>query len=148
MAKKKETDDEREKRLLAQNRERVRKFRTKHPEEIRARKRLYRESHVESIRAYFRRYFQTPKGIAVARRAHAKRHALKVGATIGEVDVAALFARDKGRCQICRKKVDPKNWHMDHVIPLSKGGEHNMRNLRVTHPICNRRKGSRKTTLF
>jgi 5-methylcytosine-specific restriction endonuclease McrA len=34
-------------------------------------------------------------------------------------------------------------WDLDHVIPLSKGGEHSYDNVQVTHPSCNRKKGAK-----
>jgi 5-methylcytosine-specific restriction endonuclease McrA len=42
-----------------------------------------------------------------------------------------------------RKKVDPANWHLDHVVPLSRGGEHSYANVQVAHPFCNLSKGPR-----
>ncbi len=37
----------------------------------------------------------------------------------------------------------PKGFHVDHIIPLSKGGWHMMFNAQITHPPCNLRKGDR-----
>ena len=54
-----------------------------------------------------------------------------------------MFKRDKGRCGICRKKVDPADWHLDHIVPLSRGGEHSYANVQVTHPFCNESKGTK-----
>lgn len=56
---------------------------------------------------------------------------------------SVLFRRDKGRCGLCGKKVDPANWHMDHIVPLSQGGEHSYANMQVAHPFCNVSKGAR-----
>jgi 5-methylcytosine-specific restriction endonuclease McrA len=42
-----------------------------------------------------------------------------------------------GICGICGSDVDPLNFHMDHVIPLSRGGEHNYTNVQPAHPFCN-----------
>lgn len=72
---------------------------------------------------------------AAARRA---RHAN--APVIERISRAALWERDGGRCHICGKKCDPNNWHADHLVPLSKGGEHTMRNLAVSHPVCNLRR--------
>lgn len=54
-----------------------------------------------------------------------------------------VIARDGLRCGICGRDVDPDDVDLDHVIPLSRGGETHEDNLRVTHSRCNRRRGNR-----
>ena len=34
-------------------------------------------------------------------------------------------------------------WHVDHVYPLSRGGEHSYRNTQPAHPECNIAKGDK-----
>jgi len=58
---------------------------------------------------------------------------------VEHVDPWVLLKRDKGRCGICGKKVDPLNFHIDHVIPLDPG-EHSYANTQVAHPVCNMQK--------
>lgn len=72
-----------------------------------------------------------------------RRRARKLGALVVDDRVfrARVWERDGGRCHICGKKADPKKWHMDHIVPLVAGGEHSYRNVSVSHPICNLRKG-------
>lgn len=79
----------------------------------------------------------------------ARRRARKRGAFIETVRDAVVIARDKGMCHICGKTVNlkalvphPKAPTLDHVIPLSRGGEHSYRNVRLAHFICNSVKGS------
>lgn len=62
----------------------------------------------------------------------------------------AIGDRDRWKCGACGKKVnrniaypDPRSPSMDHVIPLSKGGEHTPENVRITHLECNLAKGDR-----
>ena len=54
-----------------------------------------------------------------------------------------IFLRDAAICGICGEFVDESNWHMDHIIPISKGGPHTRANVQVAHPRCNREKGGR-----
>lgn len=63
-----------------------------------------------------------------------------------------VFERDNWRCQICGKKVKadascphPKAPTIDHIIPISEGGEHSYRNVRTAHFICNSLRGSNAT---
>jgi len=70
----------------------------------------------------------------------ARRRARKRGATVEKVERRLVFERDQGRCHLCGKKVNLKNWHLDHIIPLARGGEHSYRNVAVSCPRCNMRK--------
>lgn len=42
-------------------------------------------------------------------------------------------------CGICGEAVAGP-YHLDHIIPMSRGGIHAEHNLQVTHPTCNQRK--------
>jgi 5-methylcytosine-specific restriction endonuclease McrA len=66
------------------------------------------------------------------------------------VDIKILLERDNYKCGICNKRVNANyNWEdqyaatIDHIIPLSLGGEHTYQNTRIAHNICNRRRSNR-----
>ena len=63
-------------------------------------------------------------------------------ATVEHVDRAVVWSRESGTCYLCRREVDPRDWHLEHVIPIALGGEHSYANVRVAHPLCNLRKGT------
>jgi len=71
----------------------------------------------------------------------ARRRALKLSVTVENVSRAEVYKRDRGRCHLCGKKVPKRRWHMDHIIPLARGGEHSYANVSVSCPTCNMRKG-------
>lgn len=78
------------------------------------------------------------------RRASAVRHARKKGAYIGpRFTHAEIYERDAARCHICGRKVSKKAWHLDHIMPLAKGGDHSRRNVAVACARCNTRKGAK-----
>lgn len=61
-----------------------------------------------------------------------------------------LYARDNWVCGVCGKDVDkyeehPSPWSpsLDHIVPLSKGGEHSYKNCQLAHLRCNLQKGDR-----
>lgn len=56
---------------------------------------------------------------------------------------ALLLARQDHRCAICGGPISLLDAHVDHVVPLSSGGEDVITNLQLTHPNCNLRKGKR-----
>lgn len=51
-------------------------------------------------------------------------------------DIAEIFELQRGKCAICRVKLK-KGYHVDHIVPLSKGGANDRRNLQVTCGHCN-----------
>ena len=71
----------------------------------------------------------------------ATRRALTKAALVELVDPRVVWERDGGICQLCHQSVEG-TWHLDHVIPLSRGGEHSYKNVQVAHPLCNLKKGS------
>ena len=77
------------------------------------------------------------------RERNATRRARKADAFIEAIDRQVVFSRDAGTCGICQQGVAPEGWHLDHVIPLSKGGLHSYDNVQVSHPVCNQSKGAR-----
>jgi 5-methylcytosine-specific restriction endonuclease McrA len=54
-----------------------------------------------------------------------------------------VFARDKGRCQYCRKKLTRKEATYDHVVPRRFGGPTRWDNIVLACVPCNQRKGGR-----
>jgi|TARA_X000001388_G_scaffold9964_1_gene6208 5-methylcytosine-specific restriction endonuclease McrA len=52
-----------------------------------------------------------------------------------------LFVRDRGCCQYCDKRLSKSRFTVDHVIPKSKGGKTDWKNLVVSCAKCNTKKG-------
>lgn len=71
------------------------------------------------------------------------REARKRGQFVEVVDPQVVWERDEGICGICHLPAERDDFHVDHVIPLSKGGEHSYANTQVSHPPCNLRKGAK-----
>jgi len=55
----------------------------------------------------------------------------------------AIYDRDKGICGICGEFVERKAMTLDHLVPISRGGEHTADNLQTAHRVCNCRKHAR-----
>lgn len=138
------------------NAEWSRTWRAKNPE--RRREQLRKHAQTDAFKATQQRYRVTEGAREKAREhalAWAKRNpekkqemnnryrARKFGATVGIVDYEEILERDGLWCYLCESAVEPDDIHFDHVVPLSKGGEHSMANIRVTHSRCNLSKGDR-----
>lgn len=84
-------------------------------------------------------------------RAHkAVRRALKREQTVEVFDPFEVFDRDGWVCQLCSMPVDPQlkfpdrmSKSLDHIIPISRGGEHSRANTQLAHFGCNASKNDR-----
>lgn len=72
------------------------------------------------------------------------------GAVVEQVRRRAVFERDGWVCGICEEPVAPAlkspdlaSASLDHIVPLSLGGEHSYANVRLAHLGCNIRRGNR-----
>ena len=80
-----------------------------------------------------------------------KKRALMKTAIIESVNPLTVFVRDGWRCRICGKKLKAHNRgtikqnapELDHIIPLSIGGEHSYKNTQCACRRCNSIKGNR-----
>ncbi len=55
-----------------------------------------------------------------------------------------LHARDNGRCVYCGQSISLSAFTIDHVIPRSKGGTTEWKNLVTACMACNNRKGNKR----
>jgi len=65
------------------------------------------------------------------------------------VSLTVLRLRDNDTCRLCgepvdftRRQPDPRAATIDHVIALTRGGEHSYRNTQLAHFRCNMAKGA------
>lgn len=114
------------------------------PEKQRAYKIAYRARHPDAARLYYE-----ANKIASYERVM-KRRALQRSVTVGDVDIARLWADARGICGICAEPInyalnfpDPMSRSVDHIVPLSKGGTHEQANLQAAHLVCNIKKGAK-----
>ena len=97
---------------------------------------------------YFRRWRRdNPDKVAAG--VH-KRRATREGRAYERVSRAKVFERDDFTCQLCgdRLEMDAPRWHpksptIDHIVPLSTGGDHLYSNIQAACFRCNTSKGNR-----
>lgn len=144
-------------------RERVymRQYRTLHRERIREqqarwycenrdrlleRAKEHREAQDPEVRRlYFAEYYQQNKPAyrERSRITGLSRRAQKRNQFVEKVDPQEVYERHQGMCGICGDPVDRDCFHIDHIVPLARGGEHSYSNCQPAHPLCNYRKGAR-----
>ena len=54
-----------------------------------------------------------------------------------------VIERDGYVCGLCGGDVDQADLHIDHILPVSLGGQNEPSNLQVAHSLCNIKKGNR-----
>lgn len=97
--------------------------------------------------ARLRAYFKTPQGKAARHRGNAKRRARRqINATLTATEWQHILEAANYRCHWCKKTATVLE--RDHVIPLSKGGEHVASNIVPSCIRCNRTKHARIMTLL
>ncbi len=58
-----------------------------------------------------------------------------------------LYKLQKGKCPCCRKPLG-KDFHMDHIVPVSKGGPNSDENIQLLRSRCNLVKSAMDPVLF
>ena len=108
-------------------RERSRRFRAEQSETARATVRRYKAAHVDRVRA------------AQTTRNHRKR----CNGAVEHFSHREIAERDGWACHICGDEVTRADWSIDHLVPLSLGGEHTRANVKIAHRSCNASRGNR-----
>lgn len=139
----------------------------KNIEKEKDRSKRYRENNKEKIKAKRKSYYLKNKNLIKQKRDQFRkdnpdaiksfnnaRRAYKKNAKHEKYTVEDLIFKYGNICHICNKKIDlskPRKmgktgWeeglHIDHLIPISKGGDDIIENVRPSHGKCNIAKGS------
>lgn len=129
-----------------------REYHARNRERIVERKREYRAANHALIAGQLRQYRQTDAGKAANRAGKHRRRARKLaaGGTFTVADLAAIRAAQtdkhgKLRCWKCGKPIKGTP-HLDHWMPISKGGRNDAGNLHYMHRKCNLEKYAKLPT--
>lgn len=122
---------ERSARYRSMNREKViargAKYRAENKDKVRASGKLWRSKNLEYLRLNQHR-----------RRARMRNSIGKISRGLKE----KLFKLQKGRCPCCGLALG-ENYHLDHIMPLARGGSNTDDNIQLLRAICNRRKSAK-----
>lgn len=62
-------------------------------------------------------------------------------------DIKRLMVLQRGRCASCGISIKSK-YHIDHRVPVSKGGSNDIKNIELLCPTCNLRKSDKMPEVF
>lgn len=84
---------------------------------------------------------QTVKGRLRRRVSEGKRRTMLIG-TVSARDIEDILARQRQRCAnpLCRVNLKKAGHHLDHIVPVTRKGSHERRNIQALCPTCNMRK--------
>ena len=135
------------------------KYRREHYKSVRSTPVLTEEEKKERYNAYHRRYREdnrqniserrrsnysnrTDKQKELKRQRSTRRNAFLYTEGYSNVVKLREYVKACGVmiCSMCNIEYDSKHMHVDHIIPLSKGGTNNNDNLQILCGTCNRKK--------
>lgn len=110
--------------------------RAANPEPARIASKAWRSRNLEQSSATNRAWYLANR--ERKRQTNYNRRARKHGVPFVEViEFSVVYERDGGVCQICGEPIGAAEWHIDHVKPLARGGEHSYANVQLAHAHCN-----------
>ena len=85
-----------------------------------------------------------------ARRIHQSKRRARRKACAGNftpAQIRELFAKQREKCVFCLISIK-QSYHIDHIMPLSRGGSNGIGNIQLLCPICNQRKYAKDPLVF
>lgn len=103
-----------------------------HPEQARERRKKWRTAHPENEKIH----------------KHTRRTRIsEAGGSFTVNDIQSMLKQQKGKCIVCLTSIK-KKYHIDHIIPVSKGGSSDRGNLQLLCPRCNLSKNNKDNIIF
>jgi 5-methylcytosine-specific restriction endonuclease McrA len=103
-----------------------------------------KEARREAMNAYSRKYLkewrrENPERVREqgVRRKHRKHGRLPKGT------VEKIGTLQRWRCAICATSITEGKFHLDHIVPLARGGKHEKTNVQLLCATCNVRKSAK-----
>lgn len=116
-------------------RERKKAYAKKNAEKIAAYHAEYRKKHSEKIAEYR----STHKSARLVIQNNRRARAASSGVLPTDI-VSVLMTLQRSKCANCKTCLKTNGKHLDHKIPLSKGGSNTFENVELLCPTCNLRK--------
>lgn len=131
-------------------REKDRQYRLENLEERRAYERAWSAANPDKIKAKHRKRYDADPDKQKARcapygrvtQARRRSRARESSEHYTLADVESLYDKQHGNCAACHSKLNGV-YHVDHVIPLKRGGNNSRRNIQILCPPCNMEKSAK-----
>jgi len=107
----------------------------------------YRATNREKYKQYFRLHHMAHPEKQRARNQKRKAILRNIKGSFTGEELKSLFARQKGKCAVCKMSIKQK-YHIDHVVPISRGGDNYICNIQLLCPSCNLSKHNKDSICF
>lgn len=124
--------------------ERDKKYREENPDIEFKKQQRYRETHKEQLYLKGKKYREEHLDYFYNKARERKLSQKKVSdGTVTLEYEHFLFDEQNGKCAYCGCDLNESGKHLDHIIPISRGGLHTINNVHWTCPTCNMSKGDK-----
>lgn len=135
----------------------MKKYSIDNSEKEKARRKIYNENHREKRSLTTREWHKRNKEHTAAYRnsrkelyaVHARNRRAKQKCSGGShtlSEIIILRARQRNRCALCKCYLDKT--HVDHIVPICRGGSNDIRNIQILCPTCNMKKNRKDPLKF
>ena len=133
-------------------------YRDKNKESLSVQESGYRSRNIDKVRSRAAEYNrvnkakhkakrQSPEGRAIVKMSNYRRRSRNVNSPAEASKVKAWLSKahsqDRFTCFYCKNTFGQKSLHVDHYVPISKGGRNVVENLVTSCSRCNRRKSDK-----
>lgn len=134
-------------KIKANDRTRSAAYRAANPEKRKAIQLAYRTSSPEKAKASSKKWKMNNHDLV--RDQWRRRRAATSGATgtLSRGLTAKLWDLQRGKCACCRQPLGD-NYHLDHIMPLARGGSNTDDNMQLLRAICNLQKSAKHPVDF
>jgi hypothetical protein len=101
----------------------------------------------EKVKRIKRAWYLRNKAAARVRRNNRRAKIRALGGAVSKDLVQRLFKLQRGKCACCRRPLG-KNYHMDHIEPIARGGDNSDNNIQLLRAKCNLQKGAKHPVDF
>lgn len=130
-----------------QDKEYYKKYYEKNKQKISERKKKYHIDNKERMELKQKIYKKTESAKISIKNTRMKRRTITKTGDVTTQQLQELYENSKF-CYWCNTNLKNKKIHLDHYIPLSKGGQHTLSNLVVSCPHCNHTKSNKDPYIF
>lgn len=104
--------------------------------------RAYREGNPEKMRAFRKRWRIANLDVVSALSRQRRGRQRGNGGAHTAKQIADLLVKQKRKCVNCLCSIE-KKYHVDHIVPVARGGSNDISNIQLLCPTCNHRKSAK-----
>ena len=120
--------------------ERHKRYCAENLEKLKAYKKKYKLENKEKMKAYYRKYLLENPGKARENKLKRRGYGIVKKGVVGRIINENIFKYGVITCEQCRESCK-NNYHIDHIIPVSRDGSNEYNNLQILCAKHNREKG-------